>query len=132
MTLANRLSEIERVATALEAFGAVHRLGDDVVFAFNLALDELITNTISYGYSGGGEREIQLRLTLRSGVVQAEIEDDARAFNPLEVQPPDLEAPLEERPIGGLGLHIVRSMMDSVEYRRDGGHNIVTLRKRAH
>jgi anti-sigma regulatory factor (Ser/Thr protein kinase) len=132
MTIANRLSEVARLATAIETFGAAHGLHDDVVFAFNLALDEVLTNTISYGYDGVGERDIRVRLGVRAGVVQAQVEDDGRPFNPLNVPPPDLDAPLEDRPIGGLGLHIVRSLMDDVEYRHDGARNILTLRKRAH
>ena len=131
MTIANRLSEVERLATAIETFGAAHGLRDDVVFAFNLALDEVLTNTISYGYDGVGEHDIRVRLRVRAGVVHAQVEDDGRPFNPLDVPPPNLEAPLEERPVGGLGLHIVRSLMDHVEYRRDGPRNILTLRKRA-
>ena len=132
MTIANRLSEVERLATAIDTFGAAHGLRDDVVFAFNLALDEVLTNTISYGYDGLAEHDICVRLRVRAGVVQAEVEDDGRPFNPLDGPPPDLESPFEERPVGGLGLHIVRSLMDEVDYRRDGARNILTLRKRAH
>lgn len=131
MTIANRLGEVERLANALETFGAAHGLHEDVVFAFNLALDEVLTNTISYGYDDVGAHEIHVRLRVRAGLVQAEVEDDGRAFNPLDVPPPDLDLPLEERPIGGLGVHIVRSFMDEVEYRRDGTRNILILRKRA-
>ena len=131
MTIANRLSEVERLASAIETFGTANGLHEDVVFAFNLALDEVLTNTISYGYDGVGERDIRVRLHVRAGVVQAQVEDDGRPFTPLDVPPPDLDAPIEERPIGGLGVHIVRSLMDDVEYRRDGHRNVLTLRKRA-
>ena len=131
MTIANRLSEVERLATAIETFGVAHGLDENVVYAFNLALDEVLTNTISYGYDGVGEHDIRVRLRVHAGVVQAQVEDDGRPFNPLNVPRPNLDAPIEERPIGGLGLHIVRAMMDEVEYRHDGAHNILTLRKRA-
>ena len=130
MTIASRLSEVERLASAIETFGGAHGLHEDVIFAFNLALDEVLTNTMSYGYEDVGAHDIHVRLRVRAGVVQAEVEDDGRAFNPLDVPPPNLDVPLEERPVGGLGLHIVRALMDDVEYRRDGTRNILTLRKR--
>jgi anti-sigma regulatory factor (Ser/Thr protein kinase) len=130
MTIANRLSEVERVANAIEAFGATHVLSADVVFAFNLALDEVLTNTICYGYDGVGEQRIRVHLRVRAAIVEAEVQDEGRPFNPLDVPPPDLESRLEERPVGGLGVHIVRSLMDEVDYRRDGVRNILTLRKR--
>lgn len=130
MTIANRLSEVERLANAIQRFGAARGLSEDVVFAFKLALDELLTNTISYGYDGGGEQNIRVHLRVRDGIVEAQLEDEARPFNPLDVPPADVEAPLEERRIGGLGVHIVRSLMDRIEYRRDGSRNILMLIKR--
>jgi anti-sigma regulatory factor (Ser/Thr protein kinase) len=60
----------------------------------------------------------------------AEIEDDAQPFNPLEAPPPDVNAPLRERPLGGLGIHLARTMMDAMAYRRENGKNILTIRKK--
>ena len=130
VTLVNRLEEIERLAAHVEAFAAAHRLGEDIAYALNLALDELVTNVISYAYADAEEHQIEVTLQLEPGVLRARVRDDGRAFDPLKAPPPDLDAPIEERAIGGLGLHIVRQMMDAVEYRRDPGHNVVTLAKR--
>ncbi len=129
LTLKNQLPEIQRLSTAVEAYGEEHALPDKVVFQVNLALDELLTNTISYGYSDSAEHEIAVRLSMRDRTLTVEIEDDARSFNPLDRPPPDLDAPLEERLIGGLGVHLVRTFMDSVEYRQDDGKNRLTMRK---
>ena len=129
LTIANRLEQLEGVAAQIDAFCAVHRISSDIAYALNLALDEVLTNVISYAYAGSAEHEIEVRLRRRPGLVVAEVEDDGRAFNPLDVPPPDLDAPIEDRPIGGLGLHIVRAMMDRVEYRRQAGHNVLTLTK---
>lgn len=129
VTLKNRLPEIRRLSAAVEAYGEVQAIPDKVVFQVNLALDELLTNIISYGYADGAEHEIAVRLSLDQRTLTVEIEDDARPFNPLDRPPPDLEAPLEARPIGGLGVHLVRTFMDSVEYRQDEGRNRLTLRK---
>jgi serine/threonine-protein kinase RsbW len=62
--------------------------------------------------------------------VTAEVEDDGRAFNPLEAAAPNLDASIDERPIGGLGIHLVRSVMTSVEYRRQDGRNVLTMKKK--
>jgi anti-sigma regulatory factor (Ser/Thr protein kinase) len=128
--LANRLEEIGRLAAAVEAFGAAHQIPDGVVFAFNLSLDEVVTNIISYAFTDVQEHAIDVRLWLVGNVLQAEVIDSGRPFNPIDVPAPDLEAPIEERRIGGLGVHIVREMMDSLEYAREGGRNILRLSKR--
>ena len=129
--LANRLEEIERLAGVIEAFSAKHHLPDAVAFAFNLSLDELVTNVILYAFPDVQEHAIDVRLRLQAGVLHAEISDDGRPFDPLSVPPPNLDAPIEERRIGGLGLHIVREMMDTIEYAREGGRNVLRLSKRA-
>ena len=129
LTIANRLDELEGVAAQIDAFCAAHGLSSDIAYAFNLALDEVITNVISYAYAGSREHEIDIRLRRSPGLLIAEVADDGRPFSPLDVPPPDLDAPIEDRPIGGLGLHIVRAMMDLVEYRRQAGRNVLTLTK---
>ena len=128
--LVNRLEEIERLAAAVEAFSARHHLPDAIAFAFNLSLDEVVTNIISYAFADVQEHPIEVRLRLEAGVVHAEVSDEGRPFNPIDVPTPDLDAPIDERRIGGLGIHIVREMMDSLEYAREGGRNILRLRKR--
>ena len=128
--LANRLEEIGRLAEAVEAFGAAHQLPDAVVFAFNLSLDEVVTNVISYAFPDVQEHPIDVRLSLVGGVVQAEVTDSGRPFNPIDVPTPDLDAPIDERRIGGLGIHIVREMMDTLDYVREGDRNILRLTKR--
>jgi len=60
-----------------------------------------------------------------------EVSDNGKPFNPLDHPEPDLNQPLEERPIGGLGIHLIRKFVDQLAYRRDAGRNILTLRKRA-
>jgi len=128
--LANRLEEIGRLAEAVEAFGAVHQLPDAVVFAFNLSLDEVVTNIISYAFPDVQEHPIEVRLRLIGDVVQAEVTDSGRPFNPIDVPAPDLDAPIDERRIGGLGIHIVREMMDALEYTREQDRNVLRLTKR--
>jgi sigma-B regulation protein RsbU (phosphoserine phosphatase) len=130
LTLANRLSEVERLISALARFGQDHRLPEYDVQAVTLALDEVITNTISYGYNDQVLHEIRVRLTLANSRLSAEVEDDARPFNPLTVPQPDLTSPLETRSVGGLGVHLMRSLMDQVDYRRESGRNRLIMSKR--
>lgn len=132
--LHNDLEELDRLHTAVEAFGAQHDLPARVVFELTLALDEWVTNIVAYGYDDSGPHTIVVRLRLDapagSPVVTIEVEDDARPFNPLDVPPPQLDVPLEDRSIGGLGIHFVRRCMDDVAYQRLGSRNLLLLQKR--
>lgn len=130
MTCRNQVSEIARAAQAVEHFGAANGLPADVVFKVNLALDEVVTNVISHGYQDQNDHQIDITLTLDGGEVVVRVEDDGRAYNPLDAPRPDLEADIDARPIGGLGVHIVRTLMDGLEYRREGGRNVLIMRKR--
>jgi serine/threonine-protein kinase RsbW len=131
VTLANDQSEVEKLSRLVEAFAEVHGLPLQSIFSVNLALDEVVTNIIRYAYNdNGGPHPIVVRLTFEGGVLAARVEDDGRAFNPLDAPAPDIDAPIEERPIGGLGIHLARSMMDSLEYRRDDGRNVIIMKKR--
>jgi serine/threonine-protein kinase RsbW len=100
-----------------------------VTSSSNLALDEVVTNVIMHGYRDAGRHEILVRLELGIETLTVQVEDDGRPFNPMDVPPPDLELGIEDRPIGGLGIHFVRSVMTSVDYRRAGGHNVLTMLK---
>jgi serine/threonine-protein kinase RsbW len=124
------LKEIERLNRIVRQFGDLHELPGRTLYAVNLALDELVTNVVFHGFDDPAGQEFEARLTAREGVITAEVEDAGRAFNPLDAPIPDLTAPLDERALGGLGIHLVKSLMDKVEYRRDGGKNVLTVRKR--
>ena len=87
-------------------------------------------NVISYGYDDSDEHEIMIRLSCKGEEVTAEVEDDGRPFNPLEVAEPDTSKALEERPVGGLGIHLARKLMDDVEYKRQQEKNLLAMKKR--
>jgi anti-sigma regulatory factor (Ser/Thr protein kinase) len=129
IVLVNQRREIERLADLLSRFGADHRLSDDDIFAMNLALDELVMNIINHAYEDDRAHEIRVRLEIDGRVCRISVEDDGRPFNPLDVPPPNLDLPIEERPIGGLGLHLVRAMVSTFEYRREGSVNRVILER---
>jgi len=114
---------------ALQKFARDHELPDRVLQAADLSLEEHLTNVMNYGFDDAQIHEILVRLEMVDGGFQIEVEDDGRAFNPLEYPGPNLNLPLSERPIGGLGIHLIRSFMDELGYRREGGRNVFQMRK---
>ncbi len=124
------LREIERLNRVVRQFGDLHEVPSRVLYAVNLALDEVVTNVVRHGFDDTAGQEIVAQIVARSGEMTTEVTDAGRTFNPLEMPPPNLEAPLSERTLGGLGIHLVRSLMDGLEYRRENGKNVLTMRKR--
>ena len=126
--LKNSLSEIARLAGIIDDFGQRHQIEPQSLYNMKLALDETLTNIISYAYADGGEHRIATRLSLEQGKWTVEVEDDGRPFNPLTASEPDTKQSLEKRPIGGLGIHLVRKLVDELEYRRQQDRNILVMR----
>ncbi len=127
--LSNQLAELDRLADEVEAFGERHAFPRKVIYQVRLVLDELLTNVISYGFSDGKEHEILVEMCLADSRLLLRIEDDANGFDPLQADAPDLRSPAEDRAIGGLGIHLVRKLMDSVRYERRDGKNRLFLEK---
>ena len=127
--LQNRFSELSRLKDALHNYCEFREIPSNIVFAITLSLDEVITNVISYGYDDHDEHHINV--TLRSGkvVIEISVEDDGKPFNPLEFKTPDLKCPIDERPMGGLGIYLVKTYMNELEYKRVGGKNRLVMRK---
>jgi len=133
ISLKNDLAEIGKAAERIEAFCEEHRAPEEVAYQINLSVDELLTNAISYGYGDDAVHEIEIDVTMDKGVIVVEIIDNAKPFDPFrEAAIPDTSLDIGERPIGGLGVFLVRRMMDGFGYRREGERNIVTIRKKAH
>lgn len=124
------LRETGRLTEMVRRFGALHGVPEDAIFVVCLSLDELVTNIVVHGGKGDPRvHEISLSLRAEKGKVSAEIEDDGCEFNPLEAPAPDLDAKLEDRDPGGLGIHLARSLMDQICYCRVGCRNRLTLTK---
>ena len=131
LALKNDLSEIERLAQSMTAFGAQHHLAIETVHDVNLALEEVVANIILYGYEDEREHQITVDIYVQKKSLTLEICDDARPFNPLEnPDPDDLDKPLEEREIGGLGIYLTRTLMDELEYKREQGKNLLWMKKK--
>ena len=94
-----------------------------------LVLEEVLTNVIRHGYGPGAEGRIVLSAEIDHGRLRLEVRDQARPFDPFSAAPPDLEADVADRPVGGLGIFLVLRLMDRVEYRRQGDENVLVMEK---
>jgi serine/threonine-protein kinase RsbW len=122
---------IRRIAEDFDAFGTAGRLPPEVVRAVQVALDEMLSNTVRHGYRNCGEgHEIEVRFQLEEGVLEVTIEDDAPPFDPLAAPLPVPTEGLPSPRAGGLGILLTRRLMDEVEYERAKDRNRVVLRKR--
>jgi anti-sigma regulatory factor (Ser/Thr protein kinase) len=130
LILKNDVLELENVISFVSDVCVRNSIPPGTERNLTLALDEMITNVATHAYPGGGEHRFTLQITVSNEEFVARIEDDGVEFNPTEHAIPDLDAPLEERKVGGLGIYLVRQIMTSVEYQRVAGKNVVTLRKK--
>jgi len=128
--LKNSFDELKRLKEALHEYCEFRELPSNVVFALTLSLDEVVTNVISYGYEDRDEHHIDVTLRSGQGVIEITVVDDGKPFNPLEFMTPELNCPIDERPVGGLGIYLVKTYMNELEYKRVGGMNCLIMRKR--
>jgi serine/threonine-protein kinase RsbW len=128
MVLTNALSEIPRAAERVEAFCRAHCIPARIVHRFQLALEEVLANAIAYAFSDADRHQIAVSIEFREGILTATVSDDGAPFDPLTQPPPDVHAAVEDRKVGGLGIHLLRSLMEAVEYRRADGRNHLTFR----
>ncbi|HVS13396.1 MAG TPA: ATP-binding protein [Thermoanaerobaculia bacterium] len=127
LAFANRRDELTRVIAEVEAFAEEHRLSARDRFVLNLVVDELATNLLEHSAAPAGQRAIELRARVHAGRLELELEDDGAAFDPLTIPPPTADQPVRERPIGGLGIHLVRQTVDDIRYQRRGDRNCVSV-----
>ena len=127
--LKSKLSELDKLCQHLERFGESIGLSPKCIFEANLALDELFTNIISYGFKDKKEHTINITISHKNNTLEFKLEDDGVPFNPTAVETPDLECTIEECKIGGLGIHLARNLMDEVCYQRCKKKNVLTLKK---
>jgi anti-sigma regulatory factor (Ser/Thr protein kinase) len=114
----------------LQEFWSAADLPPAETVTFELALEEIFMNVVMHGSPAGRVPRVDVSLALCDGCLTLMIEDDGPSFDPLLLAAPDVTASLEERRVGGLGVYLVRQMMDAVSYRRLGGHNQLSMTKR--
>ena len=127
--LKNDLSELEALCKHLNKFGQLAGLSEACITDVNICLDELLTNIVSYGFEDDLEHIIWFTMELDNQVLTLSIEDEGIPFNPLEKKAPEVPADLTDVRIGGLGIHIIRKLMDDIRYNRKQGKNKLTMKK---
>jgi sigma-B regulation protein RsbU (phosphoserine phosphatase) len=125
----NRTEEINRVNQGINDFAEQHGVPDGDRRRINLIFDELLNNVISYAFDDDQEHFIDVAVSLERDRLVVTIADDGRPFNPFGRIPPETDLPVDDREIGGLGLHLVKNVMDEVTYERLGTKNVSTLIK---
>ena len=119
--------ELERITQSIEAFAEEEEWPPDLLFRINLVIEELVLNIMDYGHDDN-EHEIEIALTSAADAVTINIVDEGHAFDPMTDAPePDTSGAIENRSIGGLGVHLAKEMMDEMNYRRENGRNHLSL-----
>jgi serine/threonine-protein kinase RsbW len=129
MTIESDIAEIPAVSARLEEGMGSCGFSPEEVLDTQLAVEEVITNIIVHGYRGPGS-EIHLSGHFTRDRIEIRITDSAPRFDPLSIPEPDLDADIDERRIGGLGIYLVRQVMDNISYRYENGKNVLTMEKR--
>jgi len=125
--LGNDVASLVAVTAELERLLAAQGVPAEVVYGCSLALEEVFTNILRHAHADAGAHEVRFGARLTAEHAVLDFVDDGREFDPLAAPPPDLRRPPEERPIGGLGIHLVRELADRLEYERAGGLNHLTI-----
>lgn len=123
-----KYDEIVRVTTDIEKNLIKEDFSAEVIFSTQLALEEIIVNIINHGYQGK-EGMIYIQCEVSASGISIEISDSAPAFNPLSIPEPDVISGIDERSVGGLGIFLVRKVMNKVSYKYENNKNILTLVK---
>lgn len=129
LVLLNDVQEIEKLALFMDEVGEELSLPSDLQFNLCLALEEAVTNVVLYAYPGQSGREIELEARSDARSLVFVLTDAGIAFDPTQVPDADVNLSLEERPIGGLGIFLIRKIMDEVSYQRMDGKNRLCMRK---
>ena len=126
-TIGNTLTSLPPLTTAVNLFLDQHTVGHEAIFRVNLAIEEIVTNIIKYGYDDTNPHTITVNLALFPDTIRLQLKDDGHPFDPLQTPEPDIHVPLDQRKIGGLGLHLVRETVSRITYRRENGANLLEM-----
>lgn len=127
--ISNKLDEIATLATFIEILGEELSLSAETVMNINLALEEAVANIIMYAYPPEEQHDILLKVTSTESQLIFLLTDKGVSFDPTQVEDVDLSLSIEERPIGGLGIFLIRSIMNEVSYQRLDGKNLLIMKK---
>lgn len=129
LTIRNAVDELNRVVVLLEQLEEECQLPAGSMLPINLVLEEALSNVIFYAYEAGSSQEIHIEIEYVAPRLTITIKDTGKAFDPTQKEDPNLHLPVEERPIGGLGIFLMRKIMDEISYKRLGKENILRMTK---
>jgi len=126
----NDINQLTCVDKEMTRFATQSGLSEKMCMNVKLALEEAVTNVILYAYPGKKNKEISVQFEIIADLLKIVITDTGLPFDPTQKERPDLMLPIHEKPIGGLGIHLVKEIMTNVEYVRKGDKNILTMLKK--
>ena len=129
LVLKNKIDEINKLALFIEELGETLNLTSELVFNLNLVLEEAVSNVIFYAYPKEEHQEIVLIAKMSNKSLIFVLTDSGKEFDPTQAPDTDVALSAEERKIGGLGIFLIRQIMNKVEYQRIEGKNVLTLGK---
>ena len=129
IVIRNEIAELAALRDGLERIGAELGVPGKPLMQLQVALDEIASNVIKYGWPDGGNHELCVRISGRQDRIQVEIVDDGQAFDPRQA-PPSEPKPAGRRQPGGLGIRMVKQLVDRLDYQRVGGCNRTVITKR--
>jgi len=130
LTIRNNLADLAMLSAALDRFGVQHGVPRESLVNLQVALDEIVSNVIKYAWSDGGAHKVFVRMTARSDAVKIEVVDDGKTFDPLKAAQPKRAARGTRPRPGGVGIHMIKQLVDGIEYARTDDRNHITLTKR--
>jgi anti-sigma regulatory factor (Ser/Thr protein kinase) len=129
LCLRNDLQDLARANDEIASLLTAQNISGEVALQINFGLEEVVTNTLKYGYDDSGEHTIQVKLQVTADQICLIVTDDGRPFNPLIQPPPNVNQPAEMRQPGGLGIYFLPHLFDRLDYRREQESNQLTLCK---
>ena len=130
IVLTNDISEVGKLNAFVEEIGNEFSLSSDIIFNLNLVLEEAVVNVINYAYPKEEHEFIYLSAYMHEGSIILVLTDTGKEFDPTLAPEVDITLSADERPIGGLGIFLIRQIMNEVKYERIDGKNILTLEKK--
>ena len=125
------LAALQSLSAEVQQFAQAAQWPASTEYQIQLVLEEVVINIVNHGCSGNDQVKVNVNLTSTDDAITVEIIDNGQAFDPLtDAPPPDTESTLEDRPVGGLGIHLMQTLMDQVSYERTSGKNQLTLVQR--
>ncbi len=127
--ITNQRDQVDTVRKFFDDYSKENKLTEKTVHDIQMALDELLTNIVNYGYEDSDEHKIDVRFGINDDAVRVEIIDDSKPYNILEQESPDISLSVEDKPIGGLGIFLIKKLMSNVDYYTKEGKNHLVMTK---